>query len=171
MFLPLFTGEASSASETKGGRTPSDLRSPPPRAGEENYERTSFFSSKSGRQSRRHTAAETRHHLRVHAAERAHHAAAAFAHFFHHIGHLALHLEDLVDVRDIHARARGDAFPARAIDDIGLHAFLFGHRGDDRFLPLQQPIVEAGSSHLILDLADARQHAEKALHAAPFAHL
>src|SRR5262245_13926118 len=108
-------------------------------------------------------AAEAREHLRIHAAaERAQHTAAAFADLLHHVGHLTLHLEDLVHVRDFDAGASSDALAARTIDDVGLDALFLRHRRDDRFLSLQNAVVEACGSELILHLADARKHAQEA---------
>ncbi len=105
----------------------------------------------------------------AHAA--AHALAAHAAHLLHHVRHLPVHLQKLVDVGDLDAGAGGDALPARAVDEIGLGAFLLGHRGDDRFLARQHRVVHAGGGELILDLADAGQHAEHALHAAELLHL
>src|SRR5688572_8707700 len=131
------------------------------------------FAAEARRQAGRQTAAaKPREHLRIHAAaERTHHAAAAFAHLLHHVGHLTLHLADLVDVGDFDAGARRDAFAARAVDEVGIGALLLRHRGDDRFLALEHAVIETCGGELILHLADARQHAEKPLHTAHLAHL
>ena len=107
-----------------------------------------------------------------HVAERARDAAAlAAAHGLHHVGHLAVHLEELVDVLDPGARARRDALLAGGLQDVRVAALGRSHGIDDGALALEHPLVEIGVLELGLHLADARQHAEHAANPADLLHL
>ena len=88
------------------------------------------------------------------------------AHRLHHVGHLAVLLEQAVDMFDADAGARRDALLARGLEQVGVAPLLRRHRGDDRALALDELVVEIGGGELVLDLGHARQHAHDAAHAA-----
>ena len=82
-----------------------------------------------------------------------------------------MHLEQLVEVADIHARAGGDALLAAGLQKCRVGPLLLGHRVDQRDLLAQDLVVETGLVHLGLHLAHARHHAHDAFHAAHLHHL
>src|SRR5690606_25536481 len=103
------------------------------------------------------------------ATHHAAHEAAAFAlaaHRLHHVGHLAVHLQELVDLGGIGAGAGGDALFAAVLEDVGIGALGPRHRGDDGDLALEHPVVEAGGGELVLHAAHAGHHRHDAAHAA-----
>src|SRR5688572_3951999 len=53
-------------------------------------------------------------------------ATLAAAHHLHHVGHLPMHLQQLVDLLDLGAGARRDALLARGLEDVGAAALLRG---------------------------------------------
>ena len=53
----------------------------------------------------------------------------------------------------------------------GLRRSALRHRADDRFLALDDALVDIGVGHLLLDLADPGQHSEHAAHPAHAADL
>ena len=59
-----------------------------------------------------------------------------------HVGHVAVHLEEAVDLRDLDARALGDAGAAAAVDQVGLGPLGLGHRADDADLAVDLLVVE-----------------------------
>src|SRR4029077_2390423 len=62
-------------------------------------------------------------------------------HALHDALHLLELLEQAIDVLNLHARACGNAPPARAIDDAGVAPLARGHGVDDRDLPPQLPVA------------------------------
>ncbi len=115
---------------------------------------------------RRHAAAEA-HGLR----DAGEGAALARSHRLHHIGHVAMHLEELVDLLDLLAGAGSDAPLAAGFQEIRMLALLPCHRIDHRDLTLENPVVETGRGDLVLHLGDAGQHAHQAGYAAHVRHL
>src|SRR5260221_6097126 len=91
----------------------------------------------------RHAFRELLHVLRTwaaraeQAAEARKRAALTAAHALHHVGHLAVHLEEAIDVLDLGAGARSDALLAARLEHIGIAPLLRCHRIDERGLPLQ----------------------------------
>src|SRR5262249_5827444 len=114
------------------------------------------------RRTRRQAAA-----ARAKAAEHAGQAAAlAFGeltHGLHHVRHLAVHLQETIDLGNLRTRTFGDALLAARIEEIGVLALLGRHRLDDRFLALENLLVEIGLRHLLLDLGDAGKKTHEAL--------
>ena len=90
----------------------------------------------------------------------------ALAHALGHVGHVAVHLEEAVYLRDLDAGALGDTGAALAVDQVGLGAFGFGHRADDADLAMNLSVVERSFGDLAFDFLDAGQHAHDALQAA-----
>ena len=62
-------------------------------------------------------------------------------------------------------------FLREALSSFGFLRSDLRHRADDRLLALEDRLVEIGGVDLLLDLADAGQHAEHAAHAAELLHL
>ena len=94
------------------------------------------------------------------------------AHGLHHVGHLPVHLDELVDVLDLGAGARRDAPLALAVEDLRANAAPLASSSVMmacwRFRTLSSRLA---SADLRLDLAHAGQHAEHARHAADALHL
>src|SRR5690606_22499647 len=113
------------------------------------------------------------------AAEAAHPAAAAeqraealeAAHLpelLHRAAHFLVHLEELVDVLHLGARARGNALLALGVHQFGAGALHRRHRADDRVHVNQYLVVDPARGHRLLGLLHAREHVGE--HAEP-AHL
>ena len=86
---------------------------------------------------------------------RAHHAfgfAGAVVHGFHHLADVVELLDEAVDVLDVTAGAAGDAFAARAVDDVGVGSLLGGHRLDHHLHALEHVVVDV---HVADQLAHA----------------
>src|SRR5665811_182114 len=87
-----------------------------------------------------------------------------------HLLHLAVLLEQLVDVLDRRAAAAGDAPPATPVDEIGVAPFLRRHREDHGLDAVELAVVDLD----VLELLHARhagQHAEDARQRAHLAQL
>ncbi len=82
-----------------------------------------------------------------------------------------MHLEQLVEVRHLHARPGGDALFAAGLKQRGIGALFLGHRLDHGDLAGQHLVVEAGIFDLFGHLAHAGHHAHESLHAAHLLHL
>src|SRR5579884_2619491 len=74
---------------------------------------------------------------------------AEFFHLPHHVGNVLILLQKPVDFRDRGARAAGDAPPPRRVQKLGVAPLLLGHRRDDRFLALQEVLVDIGIGELL----------------------
>ena len=110
-------------------------------------------------------------HIAEHAGEALH---AALADLLHHVGHVAVHLQHLVDLGHIDAGASRNTAFARGLQEIRLAALLRRHRHDDCFLALEHLVVDARGGHLLLGVLHARQqvhHAAEAAHALHLAQL
>src|ERR1700733_13919061 len=90
---------------------------------------------------------------------------------FEHALHLFEALEQTVDVRDRRAAAHGNAFAARALDELGMTALLHRHREDDRLHAAEILLRRHGGSGLLDHLATAGEHAEHAFERAHAAQL
>ena len=82
-----------------------------------------------------------------------------------------MHLEHLVDGLHIGAAACCHALLALGIHQIGVGAFLGGHRPDDRFHVDQHLVVHPGIGHRRLGFLHARHHARQHPQPAHRAHL
>ena len=87
-----------------------------------------------------------------------------------HLLHLAVLLEQVVDVLDGGPAAGGDAAPAAAVDDVRVPALLARHAEDHRLDAVQLAVVDLDVLQL-LHAGHARQHAEDARERAHLAHL
>ena len=112
-----------------------------------------------------------------HTATLAHHGGhgflhhAAFAHLFHHVRHLAVHLQQLVQLRDFKARTCRDPLFAGRLQDRRVGALFLGHRVDQSDLPFEDAVIHPGFVHLLGHFAHAGHHAHDAFHAAHLLHL
>ena len=100
----------------------------------------------------------------------AQHAAVA-AHGLHHVRHLAVHLEQLVDVFDLGAGAGRDAALALGVENFRVAALLRRHRRDDGALVLEELSSRPASSIWPLILATPGSMPMHAAHAADLLHL
>jgi hypothetical protein len=66
----------------------------------------------------------------------------SLAHLLHHVGHLAVHLQKLVDVGHLHPEPAAMRFLRLAFSTSGLARSCRGHRLDDRDLALDRLVVE-----------------------------
>ena len=57
------------------------------------------------------------------------------------------------------ARSGRDTLTARCVQHAHRNTFLFGHRQNNRFLPLYHIVIDTGGSDLFLHFTDTRQHA------------
>jgi len=78
-----------------------------------------------------------RHLRRATSAEHLAEDAALLAHGLHHVGHLPVHLHELVDVLHAGAGACGHALLARGVQQLRIPALGLCHRADHRLLALQ----------------------------------
>ena len=82
-----------------------------------------------------------------------------------------MHLQQPVQLLHLQPGAGGDAALAARLQEVGVAALLLGHRVDQRDLPADHPVVEAGLVHLLRHLGHAGHQAHHALHAAHLLHL
>ena len=71
-------------------------------------------------------------------------------------------LDDAVDLLDRCAGPRRDALAARRVQQPDRASFLLGHRQDDRLLPSDHRIIDAGCGDLLLHLSKPGEHAHDA---------
>jgi hypothetical protein len=96
----------------------------------------------------------------------------SFAHGFHHVGHLAVHLEKLVDRRRIGAGTGGDAL--LAAECLRMSGLARSALVIEPMMAIWRAIVLSSmpaDRHLLLHLAHAGHHAHHAAHAAELLHL
>src|SRR4029077_11447544 len=100
-----------------------------------------------------------------------HRTALARTHGLHHVGHVPVHLEQLVDFLDLDAGAGRDPLLAAGFEDVWALAPLTVHRIDHRDLALYDLVVDPGVGDLVLHLGNAGHHAHQAADAAHVGHL
>ena len=79
--------------------------------------------------------------------------------------------QQAVEIGHVEARPLRDALLAAGGEEVGVRAFLPGHRIDQRDLVVQHLVVDARGLGLARHLAHAGHHAHQALHAAHLQHL
>src|SRR5438034_5437113 len=76
----------------------------------------------------------------------------------HHLLELRVLLEQAVDIGDLGAATLGDAGPAAAVDDGGLHALVGGHAADDCLEPLEVLLLALELLGHVLGALEHRDH-------------
>ncbi len=82
-----------------------------------------------------------------------------------------MHLQELVEVGNFHARAPRDALLAAGLQDLRIGALTFRHRLHERDLLLDDLVIETGLLDLLGHLSHAGHHAHDTFHAAHLHHL